>query len=76
MPILGRKIQSECSPGTNVMSYRFKMPLANNSETIVEQTLSQGSDDENKLNPADEDLQLRATCIYDQEEMRIYRMGE
>ena len=76
MPILGRKIQSECSPGTNVMSYRFKMPLANNSKSISRENPSQVSGDENELNHGDEDLQLRATCIYDQEEMRIYRMGE
>lgn len=33
MPILGRKIQSECSPGTNIMAYRFEMPLATSIST-------------------------------------------
>lgn len=80
MPILGRKIQSECLDGTTVMAYRFQMPLAASSETTAES--SNNDDDEstssvNTENKDDnDDLRLRATCIYDQEEMRIYRMGK
>ena len=37
---------------------------------------SNRSDEDEYENEDDEDLQLRANCIYNQEEMRIYRMGE
>lgn len=101
MPVLGRKIQSECSRGTNIMAYRFEMPLAlktddetfdknntTNPSRIEERgesiesshrhtssvTLSDADADNEKDD--DEDLRLRATCTYDREEMRIYRMGE
>ena len=82
MPLLGRKIQSECSPGTDILAYRFKMPLKTTTKDKVKKknensnversssvSSSENSDDEN-------DLRLQASCIYDQEEMRIYRMGE
>lgn len=93
MPVLGQKIQSECAHGTNIMAYRFEMPLAtrnsNNSKNGEGKQAkkeesdqsscmvpSNRSDEDEYENEDDEDLQLRANCIYNQEEMRIYRMGE
>ncbi len=84
MPILGQKIQSECSYGTNIMAYRFKMPLADSTSTISKNEKSNYAKQEDiscAVLPGsdgndDKDLRLRATCVYDQEEMRIYRMGE
>lgn len=101
MPILGQKIQSECSPGTNIMAYRFEMPLAttstgSSSSNVVVTPKQKNSTTENgngggdksqegsdrisdrneEAEDDDEDLRLRASCIYDREEMRIYRMGE
>lgn len=70
LPILVRKFQKGCSPGTTIMAYRFEMPLSTTT------TATNESDEEkNEEDDKDEDLRLRATCIYDQEEMRIYRMG-
>eukprot|EP00536_Pseudo-nitzschia_multiseries_P002583 jgi/Psemu1/183731/e_gw1.34.66.1 len=87
MPILGQKIQSECSPGTNVMAYRFEMPLADadvsattneTCTTISSEEPTTTTETEGQDNDYVEvsDLRLQAKCIYDQEEMRIYRMGE
>ena len=72
------------------MAYRFEMPLANGSTaTHLEEDETQSTTKNDSDNAAttvtipserngedDENLRLRATCIYDQEEMRIYRMGE
>jgi len=86
MPILGQKIQSECSPGTKIMAYRFEMPLANTSMGTTNedantatakgkgQIAMESSADDSK-NKEVVDVRLQAKCIYDQEEMRIYRMG-
>lgn len=64
MPVLGRKIQAECKPGTTVLAYRFAIPLAQKDAPND----GEGGDDN--------DLLLKADLIYDQEEMRIYRMKE
>ena len=84
MPILGRKIQSECSYGTNIMAYRFKMPLADitSPSSKNEESAHTKQEDLSCVTPSEsdgedeEDLRLRATCVYEQEEMRIYQMGE
>ena len=86
MPVLGRKIQSECTPGTNIMAYRFEMPLATSSTTTHTKygeanqdsttRISNSRSSSGEVNDDAIDTSLRATCIYNQEEMRIYRMGE
>jgi hypothetical protein len=75
MPILGEKIQRECSRGTDILAYRFGIPLATEKEKIgdddkkEEHTSSLSSSFEN-----DNDARLHADLIYDREDMRIYRM--
>ena len=85
MPLLGKKIQSECSRGTNILSYRFPMPLAsscsatnnnNNNTKDKENNNKKNNSDDNNDDDEEDDLRLQASCIYDQEEMRIYRMGK
>lgn len=70
------------------MAYRFEMPVAKpftndgaaekegDSKDNEIESMAHGRSDGVDEDIVDEDLQLRATCIYDQEEMRIYRMGE
>jgi hypothetical protein len=72
MPILGTKIQLECRPGTDILAYRFGIPLAvdkndgkDNGDAHPTGS-SQGNDDD--------DIRLCADLIYDREDMRIYRM--
>ena len=87
MPILGQKIQSECSPGTKIMAYRFEMTLATTSMwTAIENTTTATAKVKEQITTESSvvdseikavvDMRLQAKCIYDQEEMRIYRMGE
>jgi hypothetical protein len=52
MKPLSQKLAAECKSGTDILSYRFALPLAHDKETS--------------------DL-MRATIIYDEQEMRIYR---
>lgn len=52
MKPLSQKIASECEPDTDVLSYRFALPLAHDEKTA--------------------DL-MKASTVYDHEEMRIYR---
>ena len=81
MPILGKKIQTECSLGTNILSYRFDIPLASSSTSpqIPMQTSKTNNNKEtrknNNNNNEKEELRLQANCIYNREEMKIYRMG-
>lgn len=62
MPVLGTKIQVECAPGTDVLAYRFGIPLAVEKSTDV-------NSPENQIRNA----RLNADLIYDREDMRIYR---
>jgi hypothetical protein len=68
MPVLGAKIQSECAPGTNILAYRFGIPLLQrrygNSDNHT------NDNDNNK-----DEVRLNADLIYDREDMRIYRMN-
>ena len=64
MPLLGKKIQSECAVGTNILSYRFAIPLI---ETKGSRTRAR----EKKLDS--DETRLHADCFYDREEMKIYR---
>lgn len=72
MPILGSKIQMECSPGTNILAYRFGIPLAMDRHDDSE---SQASTPNNKKHD-DEEIRLNADLIYERGDMRIYRTKE
>ncbi|KAL3907081.1 MAG: hypothetical protein SGILL_009015 [Bacillariaceae sp.] len=68
MPILGTKIQTECRPGTEILAYRFGIPLA----------LEPDDEDEaggESLTLDDmEEVRLSADLIYERGDMRIYQM--
>lgn len=71
MPRIANLIERECQPGCWIMSYRFRVPLANTS----------GNDDEvkskNKKDQASvgDSGGIHASLIYDEEEMRIYELN-
>jgi hypothetical protein len=75
MPILGKKIQTECSLGTNILSYRFDIPLASTSTSSQIPTQTSKTKNNNNNNNDKDELRLQANCIYNREEMKIYRMG-
>jgi hypothetical protein len=82
MPVLGTKIQTECLPGTNILAYRFGIPLLVTDEkqneddndgefSSTKRNLGNGdSRNDNKTS----DIRLNADLIYDRGDMRIYRM--
>lgn len=63
MAPIAKKIETECQPGTYVMSYRFLVPLQADPDEVVL----------NKDN-AKEYVGLKADLVYDEEEMRIYKL--
>jgi hypothetical protein len=65
MPIIAKKIASECRPGTFVMSYRFHVPL--HSAAQMNSSARFGWDDKGALG---------AELVYDHEEMRIYELRD
>ena len=71
MPRIANLIERECQPGCWIMSYRFRVPLANNS----------GSNDDEVKNTKDQEASvgdsggIHASLIYDEEEMRIYELN-
>ena len=114
MPVLGRKIRSECSDGTHILAYRFEMPSRVAAVTTTDDGVGDGGDDDDRTTTIttrrhhhtvlaagskqqrsetetegsasaselpsgndqdDKEFRLEASCIYDEEEMRIYRMG-
>ncbi|KAG7352491.1 RNA methylase [Nitzschia inconspicua] len=69
MPILGSKIQLECGPGTDIVAYRFGIPLAiENSESDLSQDKPS-----RPLDESEQAVRLHADLIYDRADMRIYR---
>jgi SAM-dependent methyltransferase len=58
MPVLGKKIQQECKLGTDILAYRFGIPLS------VDQEIPHDNDPK---------IRLDADLIYHQQDMRIYR---
>ena len=67
MPMIAKKLQTECAPGTFVLSYRFLVPIASEHDAIVAKgDIGQDRVENSQL--------LDATLIYDQEEMRIYQI--
>jgi len=69
MPRIANLIERECQPGCWIMSYRFRVPLANNGNNDEVKTkkdhasVMRGSDG------------IHASLIYDEEEMRIYELN-
>jgi hypothetical protein len=88
MPILGKKIQAECKSGTTVLAYRFAIPLAQtqhqqqqddknyNKGTTMDDDKGRHNKDGNNVVANDNSMLLNADLVYDQEDMRIYRMKE
>jgi hypothetical protein len=82
MPVLGTKIQTEYLPGTNILAYRFGIPLLvtdekqhtddNDREFLLTKTNLGDGDIRNDNKTSD--IRLNADLIYDREDMRIYRM--
>ena len=62
MPKIAALVQSECLPGCFLMSYRFRVPLLTGGNSALRK-------DDGSPNKA-----LRATLVYDQEDMRIYEL--
>jgi hypothetical protein len=62
MPKIAHKIQSECRPGTFVLSYRFHIPIK-----IPSDYQSMEGDEVT-------DGFLNADLVFDEEEMRVYRL--
>ena len=65
MPQIASLVQNQCQPGCYLLSYRFKVPLL--SEKKTSDVVSEAKDNANLLD---------ATCIHDEEEMRIYQLNE
>ena len=65
MGALSRKISAECRPGTDVLSYRFAIPLSSQQQ---DDDIAHGREKFTKEEPL-----LDARIVYDDEEMRIYR---
>lgn len=69
MPILGSKIQMDCRPGTDILAYRFGIPLAmDHHEAFEAKAITPNN------NNKDEEVRLNADLIYERGDMRIYRM--
>lgn len=66
MPRIADLIERECQPGCWIMSYRFRVPLANNS--------GNGNEVKNKKDQVSVGGGIHASLIYDEEEMRIYEL--
>ena len=69
MPRIANLIERECQPGCWIMSYRFRVPLANS-----------GNDESEEKNKKDQASVggsggIHASLIYDEEEMRIYELN-
>jgi SAM-dependent methyltransferase len=71
MPILGTKIQTECKPGTEILAYRFGIPLAT-------EDAENAGEDSNNTSPSDTVavVRLSADLIYERGDMRIYQMKD
>ena len=87
MSQIANKIQSECKPGTYIMSYRFLIPTTTTTTTTTTTSTSfiQSTNKQNvntkefnyiSTNTHDDvhDSTLNATLIYDKDEMRIYQL--
>lgn len=61
MPRIAKMIERDCQPGCFIMSYRFRLPIANVTKDSDEGTKTKKSG-------------LHASLIYDEEEMRIYEL--
>lgn len=72
MPKIANKIQSECKPGTFVLSYRFLIPIIDSSSTKVSVNLGLRNCDVNHNKPLSG--VLNADLVYDEEEMRVYQL--
>lgn len=73
MPILGTKIQTECRPGTEILAYRFGIPLALEGEDAAG---DDKAEDESTTPDAIEEVRLSADLIYERGDMRIYQMKD
>ena len=67
MPQIAKKIETECRPGTFVMSYRFHIPIYGICDDSMGGLSSQSVKDEGALG---------ADLVYDEEEMRIYLLRD
>ena len=65
MPRIANLIERECQPGCWIMSYRFRVPLAKDSNDKDKKSSDQGLDPKG----------INASLIYDEEEMRIYELS-
>jgi hypothetical protein len=65
MPKIAHKIQSECRPGTFVLSYRFHIPLMRSFD-------HKGMPQKNEAKIVEGFL--NADLVFDEEEMRVYRL--
>jgi len=83
MSQIANKIQSECKPGTYIMSYRFLIPTTTTTTTstsFIQSTSNQNVNTKEfnhiSTNTHDDvhDSTLNATLIYDKDEMRIYQL--
>jgi hypothetical protein len=68
MPVLGTKIQRECKPGTDILAYRFGIPLSGENEGLL--TVNRTND---PIIDQYRNGRLYADLIYNEEDMRIYR---
>lgn len=69
MPRIADMIERECQPGCWIMSYRFRVPLANSGNgDEVKNTKDQAS-------VGGRGGGIHASLIYDEEEMRIYELN-
>jgi hypothetical protein len=76
MKPLSMLLANDCRPGTLVLSYRFRLPLADGGDARVRDAGKNEKKEENchgtQRRYSGDDRLLHAQIIYDHEEMRIY----
>lgn len=74
MSQISKLIESECQPGCFLMSYRFRIPLASNSDASCDDDKDEGKRIRVESNKEENAGGIHASLIYDEEEMRIYEL--
>jgi hypothetical protein len=78
MPQLSQTLKDQARPGTYVLSYRFRLAIQNPNESSKHVTQNGKADKRHtkEIISTEHDSFLLAQMVYDEEEMRIYKLLE
>ncbi len=84
MPKIAELIQRNCQPGSFVMAYRFRVPLMNVDDCLVDTGLEENgngigttaSSGRETLLASARSAGINGSLIYEEEEMRIYELND